>query len=580
MATLLPPLARWLITARRERPAPHLEVAPERISSWPWTVFGLMVVAGMVLFFKLGSFRTLGSHEIFAVVPAREMMESGNYVFPTFGGLPRLRKPPLVYWLVAGSATLCGELSPLSARLPSALAGLLLAGLMGTWAKRWYGSSVGWAAAFVQLTSVWFVMFARKAEIDIVLCLFNTTALFLVADQPDTESRQRSFWRWLAFYVLLSLAWMAKFHYGPSMILAPVGLFFLVDRKAGRFRKFLHPVGMTLFAAALVVWPLLVLEQAPNAWEIWRRETVGRALGEMGSHNLFFYVPFLVGLPLPWTFFALASLRRSWQAAWNKKDSHERFLWIWFFAQFAILMVSANKHKHYLLALLPIFTLLAARSLSDILHGFRAGHLQISRKWVGPLILLNIALGVALLLVLKKKWPELSGPALILALTLSCCEGSGWILLYYRRVRAVLSVNILSLIVAGIVIAGWFLPNADRRVNVQIFAEEIRSEKLPTQPVCVFCMDRDPLVYHLGSPVYRVESVSDLSSKLQMDSPRFVIGYEWMVNDLKSIADVHPLARLPQGKDGIEPVEGDLLLVKLTPHRQTAAKPVHSVNAN
>lgn len=580
MATLLPPLVRWLISAKREQPAPHLEAAPGRIGSWPWSVFGLIVVAGMVLFFKLGSFRTLSSHEIFAAVPAREMIESDNYVFPTFGGLPRLRKPPLVYWLVVASAKMCGELNPFSVRLPSALAGLLLTGVMGIWAKRWYGSSVGWAAAFVQLTSTWFVIFARKAEIDIVLCFLTTTALFLVADQPQTENRRRSFLRWLAFYVLLSLAWMAKFHYGPSMILAPVVVFFLVNRNARHLLKLFHPIGMTLFAAAMIVWPLLVLEQAPNAWEIWRRETIGRALGEMGRHNLLFYFPFLLCFPLPWTFFALASVRGSWRSAWNGGDSKERFLWVWFFVQFAILMVSANKHKHYLLALLPVFTLLAARSLSAILHGFREGRMQISRKWICPLILMNIGLGVTLFFVLQKQWPQLAVPALALAMTLSCCESLGWVLLYFQRVRAVISVNILSLVIVVVVIAGWFVPHSDRRANVQTFAEQIRSESLPTQPVCIYCLDRDPLVYHLGAPVYRVESVRDLNTKLQTDSPRYLIGYEWMVKDLKPLAEVHPIARLPRGEDGAEPVEGDLLLVKLTPHRPTPAKPVHSANAN
>lgn len=580
MATLLPPLARWPITARRDESAPSCEAVPGRIGSWRWSVFGLVVIAGMVLFFKLGSFRTLGSHEIFAVVPAREMMESGNYVFPTFGGLPRLRKPPLVYWLVVASAKLCGELNSFSARLPSAFAGLLLSGLMGIWAKRWYGAAVGWAAVFVQLTSIWFVIFARKAEIDIVLCLFTTTALFLVADQPPTENRLHSFWRWLAVYVLLSLAWMAKFHYGPSMILAPVVVFFLVDGKWRHFRKFFHPVGLMVFAAALTVWPLLVLEQAPNAWETWRRETIGRALGEMGSHNLFFYVPFLLWFPLPWTFFALASVRRSWRSAWKMGDSRERFLWIWFFVQLALLMASANKHKHYLLALLPVFTLLASRSVSEILHGFRRGSLQIPRKWLGSLLLMNFVLGATLLLILQNKWPALFVPALVLAFTLSCCGALGWVLLSLQRVRGTLIVNVLSLVIVGVVLAEWIIPHADRRVQVQAFAETIRSEQLPTQPVCVYCMDRDPLVYHLGAPVYRVESVTDLSSILQTESPRYLIGYEWMVNELKPIADVHPLARLPQGKGGMEPVEGDLLLVKLTPHRPTAERPMHSANAN
>ena len=101
------------------------------------------VVAGTVLFYELGNFKTLGSHEVFAVVPAREMAESGNWVVPRFGGIPRLRKPPLVYWVLASTERIFGELNEWNVRLPAALSALALSVLMGFWAGRWYGKTAG-----------------------------------------------------------------------------------------------------------------------------------------------------------------------------------------------------------------------------------------------------------------------------------------------------------------------------------------------------------------------------------------------------------------------------------------------------
>ncbi len=580
MTTLLPPATRWLRSKPHAERAPTRKPSPGRICAWYWTLLALVLVAGITLFYRLGSYRSFSSHEVYAVVTAREMIESQNWVLPTFGGLPRLRKPPLVYWVVAGSAKVCGELSPVSARLPSALAGLLLAGVIGLWAKRWYGPRVGWAAVFVQLTSIWFLIFARKAEIDMLLCLFTTTALFLIADQPDKESSGRSFFRWLSVYVLLSLAWLAKFHYGPAMVLVPALLYFVVERRWRLLRTLAHPIGLFVLVSAIAIWPALVLEYAPNAWEIWRKETLGRAVGELGNHPITYYLPYLLWLPLPWTPFALASIRRSWKAAWRNHDSKEKFLWIWFLSQLAIVTLSANKHQHYLLALLPMCSLLAARSLSGMLHGFREGRMRIHRHWLWVLIGLNLAFSLFLMLTLLNKWPELKIPILILAITVGVCEGLGWLLLYHRRVFAVVAVNVLSVLIGGVVLVDWLLPRCDRRVNVLAFAKDIRQSVLPNESVVLYRMDRDPLVYHLGTPVFRAECLDDLKPKFNESGPIYVLGYEKFIEHLYPYGETRALARLPKGRKDAEPLEGDLVLVKILPRGDRADSIPQTANAN
>ena len=57
-------------------------------------------------------------------VAAREMMESGNWIVPTFNYHLRVDKPALLYWLQIAAYRLCG-VDELAARLPSALAAIL-----------------------------------------------------------------------------------------------------------------------------------------------------------------------------------------------------------------------------------------------------------------------------------------------------------------------------------------------------------------------------------------------------------------------------------------------------------------------
>src|SRR5205085_2934683 len=52
---------------------------------------------------------------------AREMLQNGNYLLPTNDTIPRLQKPPLLYWLILGSYQLFG-VNAAAARVPIALA--------------------------------------------------------------------------------------------------------------------------------------------------------------------------------------------------------------------------------------------------------------------------------------------------------------------------------------------------------------------------------------------------------------------------------------------------------------------------
>ena len=69
------------------------------------------------------------------ILPAVTMLDTGNWVVPFVGGKPFLRKPPLVNWAIASSFRAFGVRNEWTARLPSVLAILFLAGavvILGT----------------------------------------------------------------------------------------------------------------------------------------------------------------------------------------------------------------------------------------------------------------------------------------------------------------------------------------------------------------------------------------------------------------------------------------------------------------
>ncbi|GAB4158395.1 MAG: hypothetical protein Tsb009_35590 [Planctomycetaceae bacterium] len=538
-----------------------------------WLITSFLLVAFVVLFDQLGDFRTLGSHEVYAAVPAREMSLSGNWVVPRYGGLPRLRKPPLVYWVLATTAGIFGEFNEWVVRVPAALSALALSVLMGFWASRWYGKSAGWFAVFAQLTAVWVLIFSRKAEIDMMLCLFTTTAMFLFANQPNEESARNRFLRWAGIWGLLSLAWLGKFHYGPTMVIAPCGLYLLIQKRFRSILNFFNPLGLILFAAAVFLWPYFLLEQIPEAFTVWKTETVGRAVGEMGHKPFWFYVPHVLWLTLPWTPLALMTVPDSWRRAWKNAEPRERFLWVWFLTQFAIVTLSANKHKHYLNTAFPMATLLASQTAARMIAHVRSGNWTFSRRsaWtVGGIVLIaGIGIGIAGL----RKWPELQSP--VVGISIVVIVGglvTNGLVLNRKPVMATVTVGMTFLVCyAGV--NRWIMPYRDHRQAVAFFAQETRKSFNPDEWISVYKMGETSVVYYLENPVQRMESQTTLTEKLQTQGRLHVVTFEPLAKEVMAVGNGKIVKRM-EDRPGIpRPKHAPLVLIELTTSERNTIQP-------
>lgn len=510
-------------------------------------------VVGMVtVFFQLGSYRTLGSHEAYVAVPTREMLSSGDLIVPRFGGLPRLEKPPLSYWVAAASVRIFGEISEWTLRFPSALSAILLAALIGFWARRWYGSAAGWGAAISQLTAIYVLIYARKAEVDMLLCLLTTAAIYLVAMQMPNEPRARSFIRWTGIYTLLGLTWLAKFHYGTAMVLAPVCIYFGFRQEYRRFRDLLNPVGLALFAAAIIVWPWLLMQQIPEAMALWKAETVGRATGGLGHQPLWYFVIPILWMVLPWTPYALAAAVPSWRRAWPKDlsgandsfrsrvlrgDSREQFLWIWFLTNLAIVSLSADKHRHYIMAGLPMISLLAGQRFALLAKWVGEGRSLLNPKWVTPITVASMVGALGAILGVLYGLPNLpTAPIIFVATTAAAGTSIAVWLFSTRRTIPATYVMMLMFTVCYVVVNGSIMRHGDHRLPFGGFAREIRSGDIEKNAeIVAYRLGYHSMVYYVEPPIVRSESLADIHRRLAAGKPIYVLTFEPRLAELATI---------------------------------------------
>ena len=146
--------------------------ADERQSGWLLLLLALVVLgAGIALRDPWPA-----DEPRFALI-AKQMVESGQWLFPFRGGEVYPDKPPLFMWAIALFYQLTGSLR-IAFLLPSLLAGLGTLGLVYDIARRLWDRKTAFRAGLLLLFTVQFTLQAKTAQIDALVTGFITLGLY------------------------------------------------------------------------------------------------------------------------------------------------------------------------------------------------------------------------------------------------------------------------------------------------------------------------------------------------------------------------------------------------------------------
>ncbi|MFM7290789.1 MAG: ArnT family glycosyltransferase [Planctomycetia bacterium] len=146
---------------------------PPRFHGW-----FVAAAAALVLLVRLGGPALWDDDEPKNAACSLAMLDSGNWVVPTFNGRLRVEKPPLVNWVHMAGFALCGR-NETGARIGSAV--LTIGTCLLTWriGCRLFGPACGLLGGMAMATCVWTAVGGRAATPDAPLVFFTTLALFL-----------------------------------------------------------------------------------------------------------------------------------------------------------------------------------------------------------------------------------------------------------------------------------------------------------------------------------------------------------------------------------------------------------------
>src|ERR1700758_5359587 len=195
----------------------------------------VLLVWSVVYLPALGSLAIKGE-EGRRILPAIQMLKTGDYVVPQVGSNPYFRKPPLVNWLVAASFKFFGVRNEWTARLPSALSVLAVAIAFVTVARASLGARGSIIAAMIWLTNIGIIEKGRLIEIEaLYVSLCGLAIIFWLS----FWAQKKSPWlMWLPASFFLGFGLLAK---GPTHLVFFYAIVVATIWQAKDWRLLLHP---------------------------------------------------------------------------------------------------------------------------------------------------------------------------------------------------------------------------------------------------------------------------------------------------------------------------------------------------
>jgi 4-amino-4-deoxy-L-arabinose transferase-like glycosyltransferase len=476
----------------------------------------LLVLAAAPYFISLGASSLWDSNEAFYAETPREMLESSDYINPSFNYQPRFNKPPLCYWVVALFYKLFG-VSEAVERVTIALAAMAMIATAYMLGSVIFSVEAGLLAAVGLAAAPRFLMFSRRIMIDVYLAMFMSLTLlfFVLADKCPRKRRL-----FLALmYASAGLGVMTK---GPVALALPALAFIIclaLYRRLKKIREMMLPVGIVMIAAIVLPWYVAIYHQ--HGWgyieTFLLKDNLSRYTQPVWGprRGLFFYAPVMIGDLFPWSFFVAPAL---WVAArnraWLKRDESQNtaLLIIWVVVIAGFFSLSKNKEDLYILPAYPAASALIGGLLARFIDKDAAGLCGSPVRWTSVALGAVLSLAGAVVIYLFSEGAQvyrLSGAVAIGYVALAAGLTAALLAAFKRRFIAIGAIA-LAVISLNWVFVMCTLPDFERFKPVRTFCEMISRRAAQDSLAGYYRVASPSMAFYLRRPIfeyYRPEEV-------------------------------------------------------------------------
>ncbi len=531
----------------------------------------IAAAATFVLLVRLGGPALWDDDEPKNAACSLAMLDTNDWVVPTFNGRLRVEKPPLVNWIQIGGFTLFGR-NETGARIGSALL------TVGTCLLTWQigclllGPTAGLLGGLAMATCVWTAVGGRAATPDAPLLFFTTLAFFLfvrgigcgISGHPNSLNGgvcSLPFSSAIGIGAALGAATLAK---GPIGIGLPLLAFllFAASRKQSSGAigwpatiAGVRPLTITLAAAAVAVpWYVWVGLRTDGEWlrGFLFVHNVGRFAAAMEGHSgSLLYYPAVVAVGLfPWSIVLAAMLAHAALILRSPTADDRRgplqLLLCWMLVWIGVFSCAGTKLPGYIWPVYPAFAIATGLFLADWADGRVdfGGHRFLERL---PKLSLNSQADhgpdQTVGLVMRLAWSILAATGVAIAIGLPLASerlaaGDAWLGLIGliplamaavawqsqsmgHRPRALAAVAVGACLLVSLM-ASVAAESFSRAQGSRALVEQLEQPASDCQWACLWNVPPS-LVFYTGATIEKLETAADVADHLRQHADARVV---------------------------------------------------------
>jgi len=490
----------------------------ESVSDHTWAVVLLIILAVFGNYLFVSTRTTLWDRdEPRYARTAVEMVESGNYLVPTFNGRIWFDKPPLLYWLMSLPISLAGP-TELACRFFGVLGTALTCLLTFFIGKQLLGVKAGLWAMVILASTLMILIVGTTAISDAVLLPFIVAVMAVFAQSISSRIPLSHIF---VMGVALGLGMLTKGPIGLMPIPAIVTFLLLGRKTRTNTWRDVWVVGASLAIGFLIfiIWaiPANHVTNGQFLREFVGRHVITRALKPMEHHGgnfllyLPYYLPVVIVAFFPWTLHLPGAISAVVGGRVGGKYGRI-FLISWVVSTFIIMSLAATKLPHYILFIWPALALAVAGTIiaeqQNRLTERDKIWLRRGTWFFGPLAIamaLGLMVGPWFVKIPGLCWSGLASGMVLLAFAIIAIHQQR-----ANRPQAAAKVLLVCMLVLEIPILFGILPAIEQIKISPSLAQAVNAKTGKDVPVATYKYGEPTLNFYIGRHIEVLRSEKDV----------------------------------------------------------------------